>query len=90
MEHNKCDRIPYGIFSRASHLTKLNMKENQLTSLPIGMIYNYVILNRYVIVSESFKLRQLKTECIFFFRYRNVEVISRIKFRNKSNQQASR
>merc|ERR1712179_341514 len=37
MEHNKCDRIPYGIFSRASHLTKLNMKENQLTSLPIDI-----------------------------------------------------
>ena len=36
MEHNKCDRIPYGIFSRAGHLTKLNMKENLLTSLPIG------------------------------------------------------
>jgi hypothetical protein len=36
MEHNQCDRIPYGIFSRANHLTKLNMKENQLTSLPIG------------------------------------------------------
>ena len=52
MEHNLCDRsvwwhkvqvgltvvlrIPYGIFSRADHLQKLNMKENQLTSLPIG------------------------------------------------------
>ena len=36
MEHNFCDRIPYGIFSRANHLTKLNMKENKLTSLPIG------------------------------------------------------
>ena len=29
-------RIPYGIFSRADHLQKLNMKENQLTALPIG------------------------------------------------------
>ncbi len=36
MEHNFCDRIPYGIFSRANHLQKLNMKENALTSLPIG------------------------------------------------------
>ena len=49
MEHNTCDRrveevllgltphrIPYGIFSRANYLQKLNMKENQLTSLPIG------------------------------------------------------
>ena len=35
-EHNLCDRIPYGIFSRAKYLSKLNMKENQLTSLPIG------------------------------------------------------
>jgi len=41
MEHNKCDRIPYGIFSRASHLTKLNMKENQLASLPIGKRLNH-------------------------------------------------
>ena len=41
MEHNQCDRIPYGIFSRANHLTKLNMKENQLTSLPIGNYSNY-------------------------------------------------
>ena len=45
MEHNKCDRIPYGIFSRASHLTKLNMKENQLTSLPIGNSLNNVYNN---------------------------------------------
>ena len=37
MEHNMCDRIPYGIFSRANCLQKLNMKENQLTSLPIGI-----------------------------------------------------
>ena len=36
MEHNFCDRIPYGIFSRANYLQKLNMKENKLTSLPIG------------------------------------------------------
>lgn len=37
MEHNSCDRIPYGIFSRARHLQKLNMKENALTSLPIDI-----------------------------------------------------
>ena len=37
MEHNFCDRIPYGIFSRANHLQKLNMKENTLTSLPIDI-----------------------------------------------------
>ena len=39
MEHNQCDRIPYGIFSRAKYLSKLNMKENQLKSLPIGKDY---------------------------------------------------
>ena len=39
MEHNQCDRIPYGIFSRAQNLTELNMKENQLTSLPIGQLF---------------------------------------------------
>lgn len=40
MEHNQCDRIPYGIFSRANHLQKLNMKENMLTSLPIGKTHS--------------------------------------------------
>jgi hypothetical protein len=47
MEHNQCDRIPYGIFSRANHLTKLNMKENQLTSLPIGKLdFDIIIISR--------------------------------------------
>ena len=41
------DKIPYGIFSRAKHLAKLNMKENLLTSLPldIGTWVNMVELN---------------------------------------------
>lgn len=30
LEHNQIDKIPYGIFSRAKALTKLNMKENSL------------------------------------------------------------
>ena len=34
---NIFSRIPYGIFSRAKCLQKLNMKENQLTSLPIDI-----------------------------------------------------
>lgn len=37
MENNHINKIPFGIFSRASYLTKLNMKDNQLTSLPLGM-----------------------------------------------------
>lgn len=37
MEHNQINKIPFGIFSRAAYLTKLNMKDNQLTSLPLGM-----------------------------------------------------
>lgn len=43
----KVDKIPYGIFSRAKHLAKLNMKENLLTSLPldIGTWVNMVELN---------------------------------------------
>jgi hypothetical protein len=45
MEHNQCDRIPYGIFSRAKYLSKLNMKENQLTSLPIGKAYVFAIFS---------------------------------------------
>ena len=37
MEHNQINKVPFGIFSRASCLTKLNMKDNQLTSLPLGL-----------------------------------------------------
>ena len=33
LEHNQIDKIPYGIFSRAKSLTKLNMKENSLVRL---------------------------------------------------------
>ena len=47
MEHNQIDKIPYGIFSRARHLTKLNMKDNLLTALPmdIGTWQHMVELN---------------------------------------------
>lgn len=47
MEHNKITKIPFGIFSRAANLTKLNMVDNQLTSLPldIGTWTNMVELN---------------------------------------------
>ena len=47
MEHNKINNIPFGIFTRAKHLTKLNMKDNQLASLPldIGSWMNMVELN---------------------------------------------
>lgn len=37
MEHNKINKIPFGIFSRAKYLSKLNMKDNQLTSLPLDI-----------------------------------------------------
>ena len=37
MEHNQINNIPLGIFSRATALTKLNMKDNQLTALPLDM-----------------------------------------------------
>jgi len=36
MEQNVVNKIPYGIFSQARYLTKLNMKDNRLTSLPLG------------------------------------------------------
>ena len=39
MEHNQINNIPLGIFSRATALTKLNMKDNQLTALPLDMGY---------------------------------------------------
>ena len=92
MEHNKCDRIPYGIFSRASHLTKLNMKENQLTSLPIG---NYIIISPRQIFLYSYLTlfiyqAQYYNTIYFNNRYWNVEIPSRIKSRHKSNQQTSR
>ena len=50
MEHNQCDRIPYGIFSRAKYLSKLNMKENQLTFLKIVKDYafcNFILLRNH-------------------------------------------
>jgi len=41
MEQNVINKIPYGIFSQARYLSKLNMKDNRLTSLPLG---NHVTL----------------------------------------------
>ena len=43
MEHNQINKIPFGIFSRAKYLTKLNMKDNQLTALPLGKIISFSI-----------------------------------------------
>ena len=42
MEHNQVNKIPFGIFSRAEFLTSLNMKDNQLTSLPLGISYLFI------------------------------------------------
>ena len=39
MEHNQIDKIPYSIFSFAKYLSNLNMKDNQLTLLPLGKSY---------------------------------------------------
>jgi len=41
MEHNQINKIPFGIFSRAELLTSLNMKDNQLTSLPLGISHRH-------------------------------------------------
>lgn len=38
MDHNQITKIPFGIFSRATNLAKLNMKNNQLAALPPGML----------------------------------------------------
>ncbi|KAI6214290.1 hypothetical protein M3Y94_00250400 [Aphelenchoides besseyi] len=35
LEHNAISLIPFGIFADSTGLTKLNLKENQLTSLPL-------------------------------------------------------
>ncbi|KRY30559.1 Leucine-rich repeat protein soc-2 [Trichinella spiralis] len=37
LEHNQIGKIPFGIFSRAKHLTTLNLKENELTALPLDI-----------------------------------------------------
>lgn len=49
MEHNQINKIPYGIFSQAHYLTKLNMKDNQLTSLPLG-IDIFISLNKFDLI----------------------------------------
>lgn len=36
MDHNQITKIPFGIFSRATNLAKLNMRDNQLAALPPG------------------------------------------------------
>ena len=38
MDYNQINKIPFGIFSRSRYLTKLNMKDNQLTALPLGKV----------------------------------------------------
>lgn len=45
MEHNSISLIPFGIFANSSALTKLNFKENQLTTLPLGLFYCYLIIS---------------------------------------------
>lgn len=48
MEYNQITRIPFGIFSRASNLTKLNMKDNQIGAFPPGKCtpsYNFFALS---------------------------------------------
>lgn len=47
LEHNQIDKIPYGIFSRAKALTKLNMKENSLVSGSSIDIHSYLINRPY-------------------------------------------
>lgn len=42
MEHNQINKVPFGIFSQATCLTKLNMKDNQLSSLPLGLFFPYL------------------------------------------------
>ena len=36
MEQNSITKVPLGIFSQASELTTLNLRENQLSQLPLG------------------------------------------------------
>ena len=89
MEHNKCDRIPYGIFSRASHLTKLNMKENQLASLPIGKRLNHhlKIITFTTRNSDNHNLSIAMLQS--FYRYWYMEIVGRVEPWYESNQQTS-
>lgn len=47
MEHNFISLIPFGIFANSVGLTKLNFKENQLTTLPLGLLSFYKIIVNY-------------------------------------------
>jgi leucine-rich repeat protein SHOC2 len=35
VEHNGISKIPFGIFAKAIQLSKLNIKENELTAFPL-------------------------------------------------------
>ena len=37
MGHNQMSKIPFGIFSRAKSLTRLHLKCNEISSLPLDM-----------------------------------------------------
>jgi leucine-rich repeat protein SHOC2 len=39
MEHNQINKVPFGIFSCARYVTKLNMKDNKLMALPLGKLH---------------------------------------------------
>ena len=51
MECNTIDKIPFSIFSLAKYLSKLNMRENALTSLPLGQsLYGSVSKGDFLVV----------------------------------------
>lgn len=78
LEHNQIDKIPYGIFSRAKSLTKLNMKENSLVGLVI-----FYYLNRLMIF-EIISADSTSTGSWYMDKHGGVE------FGNKFNFKTSR
>ena len=73
MEHNQIANIPFLIFSRAQHLTKINLKENSLKTLPLGekILTNLLVDSRLIdwlidwLIILSFELRMIFRNKIF-------------------------
>jgi leucine-rich repeat protein SHOC2 len=52
MECNTIDKIPFSIFSLAKYLSKLNMRENALTSLPLGKKFQSIFIFRIFLIID--------------------------------------
>ncbi|CAF5078968.1 unnamed protein product, partial [Rotaria magnacalcarata] len=61
MECNTIDKVPFSIFSLAKYLSKLNMRENSLTSLPLdigswtALVELNLATNQLIVIPEDIK-----------------------------------